>query len=403
MILVNTKNYKNLDKIIKKVEYFCKENILNSNTIIRKVPLGPPYDAPVEIRISGYETDEIFKIVRKVQEELRKIKGVTLAKDDWGEKTAFFKIKTDDNSAAFNLINKNEIANALNSSIDGEEVSYYIENSNSIPIIYKLQNSTIEKYSDITSIDIFSKKYNKPIPLSQIAKLELDFRYPKIFRYDSFLTVTIQGYINNKTSADKVIKKITPYLKSIDYPLGYKYAIGGSVENSKKGNKSISDKIPIAFSIIAILLIGYFNSIKLPAIILTGAIGALSGANIGLLITFSDFGFMTFLGYICLIGIATNNGVILIDTIEKEMKKESNLSEKLKIQKGIRKRVKPVFLTISTTIAGMLPLWIGQDPMFESLAVAIIFGLMSSIFITLIVLPAIYLKALSLKAFQKVD
>ena len=110
---------------------------------------------------------------------------------------------------------------------------------------------------------------------------------------------------------------------------------------------------------------------------------ALSGANIGLFITHSYFGFMTFLGYICLVGIATNNCVILLDSIKG--------NDKFEIQKAVRSRIVPVFLTAVTTIGGMLPLWIGRDPMFSSLAISIIFGLLSSVLITLLIAPALYI------------
>ena len=174
--------------------------------------------------------------------------------------------------------------------------------------------------------------------------------------------------------------------KSLDkekWEFGYGYEIGGSYENSKKGNKSITDEIPVAFSIILLVLITYFNSIKKPLIIAICAIMALTGANFGLFITGSYFGFMTFLGYICLVGIATNNCVILLDSIEGESVE--------KIQNAAISRVVPVFLTAITTIGGMLPLWIGRDPMFSALAIAIIFGLLSSVIITLVIAPALYI------------
>ena len=264
-----------------------------------------------------------------------------------------------------------------------------------------MEKTSRDNLNKVDSINIFSPIYNLATPLSQIATLSLSFEYPQIFRRNGYLTVTIQGWIDKeKTTADKVIKTIKPYLNSIDYPLGYSWEEGGSVESSKKGNKSIAQKLPIAFGIIILLLIGYFKSYKIPFIILLSALMALSGANLGLLITRSEFGFMTFLGYICLVGIATNNAVVLIDTIEKE-KLSSKLNLKLLVQKSSRSRITPIILTALTTIGGMLPLWIGRDPMFSSLAVAIIFGLISSVAITLFVTPCIYFILFEKKGGQK--
>lgn len=392
MILVNTKNYKDVSKIIKQVQNFCDSTFPDANTVARKVPLGPPYDAPVEIRIIGDEESKVFEIVRNVQEKLRQTDGIILVKDDWGAKTPKIKIDVNQESASRYGITNEKIAKGLNAGISGEEVSKYYRGTTDVPVIYRLNKASRDNVNKIDSIGIYSDLYKSTMPLSQVAKLSLSFEYPQIFRRDGFLTVTIQGWIDKeKTTADKVIKTITPYLNKIDYPLGYGWEVGGSVESSKKGNKSIAQKIPVAFGIIILLLIGFFNSYKLPIIILLSALMALSGANIGLFITHSEFGFMTFLGYICLVGIATNNAVVLLDTIENEVKDNKEKSFEIQVQKGTRSRITPIFLTAVTTIGGMLPLWVGRDPMFSSLAVAIIFGLMSSVMITLLVTPSLYL------------
>lgn len=391
MILANTKSYKTVDKLVEDVQNYCSQTFADSNTIVRKVPLGPPYDAPVEIRIFGGDENKLFEIVRDIQKKLREIKGVILVKDDWGAKTPKIKINIDEQSASRYGITNQMVAQSLQAGLSGYTVSSYWRDTTSIPVIYRLNSLSRDNINKIDSMGIYSPLWENTLPLSQFATLSLIFEYPCIIRRNGFLTVTIQGYIDKtETTAQEVIQKIKPYLNSIDFPLGMGYEEGGSVESSKKGNKSIAQKIPIAFSIILLLLIGYFNSYKIPVIILVSALMALSGANIGLLITKSDFGFMTFLAYVCLVGIATNNAVVLLDTIEKERKNKNNSNLRLVIQKSARSRITPIFLTAITTIGGMLPLWIGRDPMFSSLAVAIIFGLASSVCITLLVTPCLY-------------
>ena len=391
MILVNTKNYKHVGQDVKNVQEYCTNTFADANVIARKVPLGPPYDAPVEIRISGGDENKLFEIVREVQKKLREINGVILVKDDWGAKTPKIKINVDEQSASRLGITNESVAKTLQTGLSGYQVSSYWRDTTAIPIIYRLNAQSRNNIDKIDSMSIYSSLYGNSLPLSEIAKLSLVFEYPKIFRRNRLLTVTVQGYIDNeKTTAQKVTDGIKPFLESFNYPLGYGWEFGGSVENSKKGNKSIAEKLSFAFGIILMLLIGYFNSYKIPIIIMISAFMALSGANIGLLITHSDFGFMTFLAYICLIGIATNNAVVLLDTIKILRREDENKNLTLTIQKATRSRITPIILTALTTIGGMLPLWIGKDPMFSSLSVAIIFGLISSVAITLFVTPCMY-------------
>ena len=172
-------------------------------------------------------------------------------------------------------------------------------------------------------------------------------------------------------------------------PAGYRFEVGGIVENSNKGMKSVEAGIPLIAGIVGIILITYFNSIKNPLIIVLSGILALSGANIGLFITRSYFGFMTFLGYISLLGMACNNSVVLLDYFEENLK--NKFSTKNKIILLTLNRIRPISLTTLTTIAGMLPLWLGNDPMFSSMAIAIIFGLITSILSTTILAPTLYI------------
>ena len=190
--------------------------------------------------------------------------------------------------------------------------------------------------------------------------------------------MTLQAWINNSTTANKVIKEIIPELNKIK---NLNYEIGGEIEKSKKGNKSVFENIPLTLGIILLILTFYFNSIKKPLIILICAMLSITGGITGLFITKSYFGFMTLLGFICLVGICINNGVILMSEIKDYTKNE--------ILNSAISRIKPVLLTCLTTIAGMFPLWIKNDPMFSSLAVSIIFGLFSSVLITLLFLPAL--------------
>jgi len=403
MILVNTDDFRNVDKCILAVKKFINENFADVNSVVRKVPLGPPYDAPVEIRIFGQKTDKIFKYVYKFQEKLKNIDGVYLVKNDWGSKTPRIKIKIDNAAAARLNLTSYDILSSIRAGYAGEELSSYMEYTTIIPIIYRLEDS-FRVGKNIENLQLISAN-GKVIPLSEVAKTTLGFEYPKIFRRDNRLNVTIQGWIDETTTANAVIEEIKGDLDKENWEIGYGYEFGGTYENSKKGNASIIKEIPTAFSIIVIILIILFNEIRKPLITMVCALLALTGANFGLFITGSYFGFMTFLGYICLVGIAVNNCVIFLESIEdkKESKngdfEDSNVQNqtrtrdeiKIMVQNAAISRVIPVFLTAVTTIGGMLPLWIGRDPMFSSLAIAIIFGLLSSVFITLIVAPALYM------------
>lgn len=379
MLLVNIKNYKKLNEEILKAKAFIEKNILNADVIVRKIPLGPPVEAPVEIRIINKNMDELFYFAKIVEDKLKSQKGIYLVKNNWGEKVPEIEIEIDKNACYLAGLNPKYLFDYLYTCYSGLILTYYYRDDIKIPVILKLDEELTQSTEKLNNISIYSKTLAQTIPINQFAKTKINYTRAKILRRNNNYALTVQGWTKGSATAQKIINKIEPQLKNIKK---LKYEIGGEIEKSKKGNNSILNKIPLAFGIIFLILTGYFNGIKKPVIIFLCAILGLAGANIGLFITGSYFGFITLLGYVCLIGICADNGVILLSEIKSEAKED--------ILNAAKSRIEPVLLTCLTTIGGMLPLWLKNDPMFSSLAVAVIFGLISSILITLLFLPALY-------------
>ena len=182
---------------------------------------------------------------------------------------------------------------------------------------------------------------------------------------------------------------MTPWLKAQQWPRGYRYAFGGEVESSNEAQGAIADKLPIAGMIILMLLMLQFNSVRRTAIILITIPLGIIGVIVGLFLTHSYFGFMTYLGVISLSGIVINNAIILIERIEYEIHDMKLLPQDAIIE-AAQRRMRPILLTTLTTIGGLIPLWISGGPLWEPMAIAIIFGLSFATVLTLGVVPIFY-------------
>ena len=141
--------------------------------------------------------------------------------------------------------------------------------------------------------------------------------------------------------------------------------------------------------IILLLLVGQFNSVRRPVIILLTIPLGLIGVVFGLLVTQSYFGFMTLLGIISLAGIVINNAIVLLDRIKIE-REINGLPAQNAILESAQRRLRPILLTTVTTIGGLLPLWLGGGPMWEPMAISIMFGLLVATVLTLGVVPVLY-------------
>ena len=184
---------------------------------------------------------------------------------------------------------------------------------------------------------------------------------------------------------------MAPWLEaeSADWPFGYSWEFGGEAETSGQANEAIAAKLPIALLVIVLLLTAQFNSLRRPLIILLTIPLALIGVVFGLLVARSYFGFMTLLGVISLSGIVINNAIVLLDRIRIEID-ENGLAPDLAVLTAARQRARPILLTTATTVAGLLPLWFGGGPMWEPMAISIIFGLIFATALTLGVVPVLY-------------
>jgi multidrug efflux pump subunit AcrB len=173
------------------------------------------------------------------------------------------------------------------------------------------------------------------------------------------------------------------------WPRGYAWEFGGATEKSADANASIAAKLPVAGLIIVLLLVGQFNSIRRPLIILLTIPLGLIGVVIGLLAANSYFGFMTLLGVIALAGVVINNAIVLLDRIRIEIE-DNGLEPPRAIIKAAQRRLRPILLTTGTTVGGLIPLWLSGGLMWEPLAIAIMVGLLFATVLTLGIVPVLY-------------
>jgi multidrug efflux pump subunit AcrB len=164
--------------------------------------------------------------------------------------------------------------------------------------------------------------------------------------------------------------------------------MGGELEGSATARGHLFANFPLAGFLIVTLLVWQFNSYRRAAIILFSIPLAFAGAILGLLIMGAPFGFMSLLGLLSLAGIITNNGIVLIDSIERN--RQNGLATYEAIVSAAVSRLRPILLMAITTIPGLMPLIVWRDPLFYSLAIVIAFGVLVGTVLTLIVTPVMY-------------
>ena len=378
------------EELIPRLGAFCRESLPELEVTLGLLRLGPPVTAPVQVRLSGREPDALFEIVDAVKAELRAMPETTSVTDNWGMRSKKLVVEVDQPRARRAGVSSQDVAVSLQTALSGFETTQYREGDTVIPVTLR---STLAGRTDVTRLDSLNVygQSGTAVPLLQVADASVVWQPSTIHRRDQLQTVTVSTDLEPGANASDVVARLRPWLEveRQEWPLGYRYEFGGEEETSARANRSVTERAPVGGLIILLLLIGQFNSVRRTAIVLLTIPLGLIGVVVGLLVMESYFGFMTLLGIIALAGIIINNAIVLIDRIRIEID-DNGLDPPQAILEAAQGRFRPILLTTATTVAGLLPLWFGGGPMWEPMAIAIIFGLLGATILTLGVVPILY-------------
>lgn len=390
-MLINTSSDFANDIVINKLRDFADNNLLDAEIKISRLVGSGGAEAPIEIRITGDDPDELFKIADRVKTKLFKTPGAINITDDWGSRIKKLYVKIDEHKLSRSGLTNQDVAISLLTSLDGFEVGEFRDEDQSIPITMKREESENLAYSNIKNLNVFSQARGTSIPLSQVAEIEIPWQYSKILRRKLKRNMIIQASVaDGYLASDLMDKAIRPMMneESKSWKSGYTFEYGGDAEGSNDAMGAVLLNLPLSFFIIILLLVIQFNSIRKAGIILMTIPLSLIGVTAGLWGAGSFFSFTAFLGIISLAGIIINDAIVLIDKMGSELNEGKGLLESIK--KAANDRFSPIMLTTLTTSCGMIPLWTGGGALWSPMAITIIFGLLFGTIILLIFVPVVF-------------
>ena len=401
--IVNTTTDTIIPSLQERLNEFIGEAFPDVRAVVRPLASGPIVNHPVEVRLMGDDADALFEIVDALKARLRAVPSVRGVGDDWGNRIKKIVVDVDNARARRASLSNEDIAISLMSTLSGFAVTDYREGEEVIPVAMRSKDDDRRQIARLQTLNVHSQSTGRSVPLQAVADLNVVWEPAMVFRRNRLKAVTVFSDVVPGNTAAEVMADVEPWIEaqSAQWPLGFRYELGGELEASGEGNQSIIDKVPVAGLAIILLLVGQFNSIRRPLIILLTIPLGLIGVVVGLLVTGSYMGFMTFLGVISLAGIVINNAIVLLDRIRIEIE-ENGLRKDRAVVEAAQRRLRPILLTTITTSGGLLPLWLGGGVMFEPMAIAILFGLLFATALTLGVVPVLYaiFFGVSYKGFQ---
>jgi len=389
-IIANVTDASEIPKYFTQIEDYAARQFPDLTLRLKMVGSGPGVPNPVEIRLSSRDLDKLFPAVEMVRLKMRQHPGLQNITDDWGQRIKKLKIEIDQVRAQRAGVTSRDIATSLQTGLTGMELTEYRKQEDTIPVVLRTTAAANLSINKIESLSVYSQSSGKSVPLSQVASVLMEWDIAQIHRRDGIRTVTIGGQLQGNANADLITQELDQWLAKEPKlkKLGVSYEYGGEYEISGTSNESIAAKVGIAGMIILLILVVQFNSIRKPLIIISTIPLGLVGVFWGLLITNSYIGFMTILGVVSLAGIVINNAIVLLEKIQIDV--DEGVDHYDAIINAAQQRARPILLTTTTTVLGLMPLYYGGGAMWEPMALAIMAGLIFSTILTLGVIPVIY-------------
>lgn len=363
---------------------------------------GPPVGKPVDFRIQGAEFNTLKDLATEVSAHLESIPGVYQASDDliWGKPE--IRINVDETRAAIYGLDTTTIARAIRAAAEGLTVSQTRLGTEQADIIVKYELPSGNLMSLLESYQILTPEGGW-VPLSNVVTMSTEPSMLNISRYDLERSVRITAEINEQaTTATEVNAEIEAYLdeKLTDYP-DYSYAFGGEEEQTRESLESIQRSAIIAVLLIYIILASMLRSYTQPFIIMAVLPFALIGVMVGVLLRGEPLTLPALIGVVALLGIVVNDSLVLMTFINSRFKRMNRV---LAVALSAKHRFRPIVLTTVTTFGGLATLMIkfrGEAAFLAPMAIALGFGLLFATFITLILIPCLYLMLDDLNIYIK--
>ena len=386
-LVVMTRDIEGRERVRARIIDLFEKDFPDLRGRVMRLENGPPVGFPVQFRVSGEDLATVRSLAQEVAAVVRQNEHLTNVHLDANEPSKIIKLDIDQDRARVMGVSSQDLANFLQSSLSGARVSLFREGDELIEMLLRGPGEERARLSLLESLSVPTAS-GQSVPLAQIATVSYAFEDGIIWRRNRLPTITVRGDIYGHVQPPTVTAQILPQLDAIraKLPSGYLLEVGGTVEDSARGSKSVAAGVPLFVLVVTTLLMLQLRSVARVAIVwLTAPLG-LIGVTLALLVFNTPFGFVAMLGTIALSGMIMRNSVILVDQIDQDIA-AGHPPWQAVIDATVR-RFRPICLTAAAAILAMIPL--SRSAFFGPMAVAIMGGLVVATALTVLFLPALY-------------
>ena len=400
--IVTLENNRDVQELIRSLQNDLNRDFPEARILVRQLEQGPPFAAPIELRLYGQDLKRLEQIGGELQRVLSEQPTVVLAHSTLSEMRPAASISVDVQQANWAELTEQEIADQLFARLEGLPAGMIIEETEQVPVrlrmakdrresLESLRNSELIRFassrSQASSAGANSSLLSESLPLSSVASIRLEPQRALITRYNGVRMNEVQGYIVAGTLPSVALKGFQESLKESGFklPPGYRMDFGGeSSERDQAVGRLLANVSILSIGMVLSLVLA-LSSFRLAALI--GAVAVLSvGLGLGSLWLFGyPFGFMAIIGTMGLIGVAINDSIVVVAAIVAN--KKAAAGDANEVVNTVMEVTRHVLATTATTVVGFVPLILAGGGFWPPLAVAVGAGVLGATLIALTFVP----------------
>ncbi len=295
--------------------------------VVKELQQGMIMEAPVEVRISGYDVAMLKSIGRQVEGIVRNVPYAQMTHTDYLNDSYFVDVNVDTEVSNRMGLSNAIISQTLAGAFSGAPVSTFWEGDRAVNIVLRLDPAYRESFENVRNAYLTSPITQARVPLRSVADLDPLWQTSRIVRRNGVRTLTVRAFPRRGHYASEIIKTIDPKIAGLPLPSGYRIYYGGERTNSQETMPAMKTALGISLLAIFLVLLIQFRTLSDPLIVMSSIPLTLFGAALGLVLMRYPFGFTAFTGLISLCGIVVRNSIILVDYIKERLQEGHSLED----------------------------------------------------------------------------
>ncbi|WP_432474336.1 efflux RND transporter permease subunit [Amphritea sp. HPY] len=399
--MITTTSFTTANRLMPLLQQELDDSLPGAQILVRKLEQGPPFNAPVELRIFGANLDTLKQLGDEARRILLKTDQVVHTRATLQPGIPKVWLKTDEDASHLSGFTLTEMAGQLQSSLNGQLGGSVLEVTESIPVRVRVADDQRQDLQDLTNLSLTRPGSRNNIPLSALAETELRPSRGAIPRRNGVRVNVIEGYIRAGVLPATVLSNYSKQLEAEGFilPPGYRMEIGGeSAERNKAVGKLLAN-VGIIFVLLITVVVLSFNSFRISTLIFLSAFQSIGLGLLSVFLFSYPFGFTVIIALLGLMGLAINAAIVILAELKADP--DAIRGDKQAISRAVLSCTRHITSTTITTVGGFTPLILAGGGFWPPFAVAIAGGTLLTTLLSFYFVPAAFLMMSRRKAFEQ--